>query len=99
MRIGKELRNIRCAKHMSKVELCRRTGLNKGYVYRLENDLISPTLTTLEKVSNALAEPLWLILQQADSLDSSISYASKHLKDADWDHTAEPDSKINPTPK
>lgn len=60
------MQHIRLKKHISKSELCVKTGLNKGYIYRLENDLISPTFATLEKVAQALDEPLSKIVNEAE---------------------------------
>lgn len=61
------MRRIRLKKGISKNELCSRAGLNKGYVYRLENDLISPTFSTLEKVSIALEESLSDIIKLSET--------------------------------
>lgn len=83
MNIGKTLRSLRIKKGISKNELCAKTGLNKGYVYRLENDLISPTLVTLEKIASALGETLSAVVKTLPKAKTShcipISKLLPHL--------------------
>lgn len=88
MNIGKTLRSLRIKKGISKNELCVKTGLNKGYVYRLENDLISPTLVTLEKISYALGEPLSAIIKTAERENAAL-YPDIEVSHAPWGKTAE----------
>jgi transcriptional regulator with XRE-family HTH domain len=54
MKIGKAIQELRKQKGLSKNELCLNTGLNKGYVYRLENNLISSSVAMLERIAEAL---------------------------------------------
>ena len=75
-------------KHMSKNELCVKTGLNKGYMYRLENDLISPTFATLEKVAQALEEPLSKLVKEAEHAASCAVYADVSSAES-WGSAAE----------
>ena len=88
MNIGKTLRSLRIKKGISKNELCAKTGLNKGYVYRLENDLISPTLVTLEKIAYALGETLSNIIQIAENENTAL-YPDIGAQSAVWGKTAE----------
>ena len=88
MNIGKTLRSLRIKKGISKNELCAKTGLNKGYVYRLENDLISPTLVTLEKIACALDEMLSTIIKIAESENAAL-YPDIEAAPAAWGKTAE----------
>ena len=81
MNIGKILRRIRIEKGISKNELCNKTGLNKGYVYRLENDLISPTLATLEKIADAIDERLSNLI--------SIAETERAASAEDWGQAAD----------
>ena len=88
MNIGKTLRSLRIKKGISKNELCAKTGLNKGYVYRLENDLISPTLVTLEKIACAIDEMLSTIIKIAESENAAL-YPDIEASPAPWGKTAE----------
>ena len=88
MNIGKTLRSLRIKKGISKNELCAKTGLNKGYVYRLENDLISPTLVTLEKIACALGETLSAVVKTAESENAAL-YPDIEAAPAAWGKTAE----------
>ena len=88
MNIGKILRRIRIEKGISKNELCNKTGLNKGYVYRLENDLISPTLATLEKIADAIDERLSDIICSAEAERTRQVYKNP-LSDTDWGEAAD----------
>jgi len=88
MNIGKTLRSVRIKNGISKNELCAKTGLNKGYVYRLENDLISPTVVTLEKIAGALGETLSNIVQIAENENTAL-YPDIEASPAPWGKTAE----------
>ena len=88
MNIGKTLRSLRIKKGISKNELCAKTGLNKGYVYRLENDLISPTLVTLEKIACAIDEMLSTIIKIAERENTAL-YPDIETSPVPWGKTAE----------
>ena len=88
MNIGKTLRSVRIKNGISKNELCAKTGLNKGYVYRLENDLISPTLVTLEKIAGALGETLSAVVKTAECENAAL-YPDIEVSHASWGKTAE----------
>ena len=88
MNIGKTLRSLRIKKGISKNELCAKTGLNKGYVYRLENDLISPTLVTIEKIACAIDEMLSTIIKIAERENAAL-YPDIEASPAPWGKTAE----------
>ncbi len=88
MNIGKTLHSIRLQKGISKNELCEKTGLNKGYVYRLENDLISPTFATLEKMAHALGECLSDIVKRAECENAALYTDIASVQD-EWGQAAE----------
>ena len=54
MEIGRAIKEIRNEKGISQNKLSKLTGFNRGYLYKLESDLISPSLETLEKIAKAL---------------------------------------------
>lgn len=56
--IGRALRGYRHAQGLTVADLAARTGLSSGMLSKIENGLTSPSLTTLQAVSNALRVPL-----------------------------------------
>ena len=49
------LKSLRLEKKWSQTELSRRTGLDQGYISRLETDMfVSPGIKTLTKLADAL---------------------------------------------
>ncbi len=58
MAIGREIRASRLRQSMTVAALARATGLSVGMLSKIENGLTSPSLSTLQTVSNALSTPL-----------------------------------------
>lgn len=56
--IGREVRALRRQQGMTGAELAERAGLSIGMLSKIENGQTSPSLTTLERLSNALAVPI-----------------------------------------
>ncbi|WP_166418304.1 helix-turn-helix domain-containing protein [Cochlodiniinecator piscidefendens] len=56
--IGKEVRAFRRQKGLTVAELAQITGLSIGMLSKIENGNISPSLTTLQTLANALSVPL-----------------------------------------
>lgn len=56
--IGRELRALRVARGMTASELAAQTGLSGGMLSKIENGQISPSLTTLMTLADALSVPL-----------------------------------------
>ncbi len=54
MDIGKAIVSIRKSKKISQNKIATLTNLNRGYIYRLENDHISPSINTLEIIAEAM---------------------------------------------
>ena len=52
--LGLNIRKIREEKGMSQSDICRATGMDAGYVSRVENGVKNPTLSNLEKIARAL---------------------------------------------
>ena len=53
-KLGKNIRRIRELKGMSQGDICRVTGMDRGYISRVENGSKNPTIINLEKIANAL---------------------------------------------
>ena len=54
IKLGQNLRKLRLKKNMSQVDLANALGVDRAYISNIENDRMNPTLSTLEKISNAL---------------------------------------------
>ncbi len=58
-RAGLRVRQIREELGLSARDLAERSGLDPGYLSRLESGQINPTVSTLSKVMEAMRQPLW----------------------------------------
>ena len=54
MELGTKIKRLRLQKNLTQEELADRCELTKGYISQLENELTSPSITTLEDILNAL---------------------------------------------
>jgi transcriptional regulator with XRE-family HTH domain len=57
--IGSKLRQLREKKKVSLYEMSRRTRLQRGFIRRVEKNLVSPSLETLERFANVLDIQVW----------------------------------------
>ena len=58
MDIGKRLRQLRTKNSLTLEELASRTELTKGFLSQLERNLTSPSISTLENITEVLGVPL-----------------------------------------
>lgn len=56
--IGRQVRELRKRQRMTGSELAAQAGLSVGMLSKIENGVISPSLTTLQTLANALRVPL-----------------------------------------
>lgn len=56
--IGRQVRELRKRQRMTGSELAQQTGLSVGMLSKIENGVISPSLTTLQSIAHALSVPL-----------------------------------------
>ncbi|WP_420343457.1 helix-turn-helix domain-containing protein [Paenirhodobacter sp.] len=56
--IGRQVRELRKRQRMTGTDLAQQTGLSVGMLSKIENGVISPSLTTLQALANALRVPL-----------------------------------------
>lgn len=54
MELGTKIKMLRLQNNLTQEELADRCELTKGYISQLENELTSPSITTLEDILNAL---------------------------------------------
>lgn len=64
---------MRIEKGISQNKLSILTGFNRGYLYKLENDLISPTLETLEKLAQVFEVPVSELIIKTEQLKNEYS--------------------------
>ncbi len=71
MNIGSAIREIRQRRGITIAQICEGTGLSKGFMSQVENNKTSPSISTLETISNFLNVPLpYLLLEQKRSIES-----------------------------
>lgn len=58
MEIGNKIKMLRLQLNLSQAELADRCELTKGYISQLENDLTSPSISTLRDILSALGTDL-----------------------------------------
>lgn len=76
--IGQKIRSIRKSKNLTIVELSERINVTSGYISQIERDLISPSLSVLKRLSEALEIPLSvLFLEENTSNVVTISHADR----------------------
>ncbi|WP_239031798.1 helix-turn-helix domain-containing protein [Paroceanicella profunda] len=56
--IGRQIRELRKRQRMTGSELAAKAGLSVGALSKIENGLVSPSLSTLSAFSNALSVPI-----------------------------------------
>lgn len=56
--IGRQVRELRKRQRMTVAELANQTGVSIGMLSKIENGVISPSLTTLQSLTSALSVPL-----------------------------------------
>ena len=65
--LGGLLEQIRKSKNISKQELCRRTGWNSGYIYKLENNLNRPSIDNVQKYCQAIGIDMSMLFYYAEA--------------------------------
>ena len=56
--LGDRLRNLRLENELTQEELANRSELSKGFISQLENNLASPSISTLEDILEVLGSSL-----------------------------------------
>lgn len=81
MSIGENIKSIRKIKKMSIRDLVEISGVGKSTISDIENDKVSPTAATLQKIANALDVSLNDFFDDAnkkDNINVPENYASKY---------------------
>ena len=58
MEIGSKIKELRMRNGLTQEELADRSELSKGFISQLENDLTSPSISTLEDILQCLGTTL-----------------------------------------
>jgi transcriptional regulator with XRE-family HTH domain len=67
MDIGNAIKKFRDDKKISQNKLSKLAELNRGYVYKLENNQINPSLSTLERIAKALNTKVYELIKYAET--------------------------------
>ena len=68
MNVGQAIIKLRKEKNMSQETLAFEAGISRHFMYRLENNLASPTVKTLEKIADTLKIMPSAILAEAEKI-------------------------------
>lgn len=69
MDIGSKIRAERNRKNMTIAEMCKITGLSKGFISNVENNNTSPSIQTLQTIAASLQIPLpYLLLDEQQQM-------------------------------
>jgi transcriptional regulator with XRE-family HTH domain len=83
MVIGERLRSLREQKNLSQGEIEKRSGLLRCYISRVENGFTTPSVETLEKMSQALGIPLYRLFYEGENPPIPLKYKAVH-KTPSW---------------
>ncbi len=53
-KLGENIKKLRLAKGLTQGDLCRKLEVDRAYMSNIESGKKNPTLSTLEKIANAL---------------------------------------------
>ncbi len=53
-KLGKNIKRIREAKGMTQGDIHRATGMDRGYISRVESGYVNPTINVLNKIAKSL---------------------------------------------
>ena len=71
--IGREIKAFRRQQRITVAELSINTGLSIGMLSKIENGITSPSLTTLQTLSNALSVPLTSFFRRFEEKRAAVS--------------------------
>ncbi len=62
-RLGENIKNIRIAKGMTQGDLCRVLDVDRAYMSNIESGKKNPTLSTIERIADALGVSVDVLLK------------------------------------
>ena len=73
MDIGEKVKTLRLARRITLNELSERSGVSKSLLSQIERSMSVPTVTTLQKISNAFSLPISQMFSEKDAVDRYVS--------------------------
>lgn len=70
--IGEKIKALRQNKEMSLQDIAEKTGLARALISQIENEQISPPISTLLKISNSLNTDISLLFQEQASSEKTV---------------------------
>jgi transcriptional regulator with XRE-family HTH domain len=65
MHIGKIIKEVRLEKALTQTELAQKSGISNAYLSQIESEKQEPSLDTLEKISEVLDTPVYILFFKA----------------------------------
>ncbi|SFG39322.1 transcriptional regulator, XRE family with cupin sensor [Desulfotomaculum arcticum] len=78
--IAQRIKSIRTEKELTLEEVAKRTGFTKGLISKIENNKVSPPVSTLVKIAKALDVSLGDLFSPSDALQIKIVRKEQRLK-------------------
>ena len=78
--IGEKIKAIRMEKKITAKELAERVEVTPGYISQIERDLISPSLSVLMRIADAIETPLASLLSQEAREQVTVVRKDKRTK-------------------
>ncbi len=72
MKLGEKIRSLRSLKHMTLRELSKKSGCSLGFLSQVERDKVSPTISSLRKISDALDTNIISLFEEEQKVDSIV---------------------------
>ena len=88
--IGEKIKAIRMEKKITAKELAERVEVTPGYISQIERDLISPSLSVLMRIADAIETPLASLLSQEAREQVTVVRKDKRTKIQFADINGEP---------
>ncbi len=85
--IGIKIKRLRVLCQLTQEELANRCELTKGYISQLENDLTSPSISTLTDILNALGSNLKDFFDDSDEDERIVFTIDDYFEKVDSEHT------------
>lgn len=84
--IGQKIKRLRVLCQLTQEELADRCELTKGYISQLENDLTSPSISTLTDILNALGTNLKEFFDDSNDEEKIIFTNDDYIEKVDSDY-------------
>lgn len=83
MELGNRIKSLRLQHNLTQEELAKRCELSKGSISMMENDLTSPSISTLKDVLEVFGVSLHEFFEEVDENDDVVHQADEYFKTED----------------